>query len=421
MTPSDGTLERRVLDAVDVEGLLRCVADLVEIPSVSGEESPAQERVAGEMERLGLEVERWELDPTALREHPAYTVDVEREEGLGVVGTTGAGEGRTLILNGHVDVVPAGEPERWTRPPWRATREAGRLFGRGTADTKGGLSCALYAAKALRDAGVQLAGSLQVHSVIGEEDGGIGTLAAIVRGYRGDGAVVLEPTRLAVAPAQAGALSFRVAIEGRAAHGAFREEGVDPVEKLFPLHEAIRRFEASRNREVEDPLFADEALPFAIAIGTVRAGIWPSTVAERLVFEGRFGIAPGEDPSAARRAFEHALAGAAAADPWLREHPPRVEWWGAQFEPARTPVDDPVVRAVRGAYETATGRPADLRGMRYGADMRLLVNEAGIPTLLFGPGEVREAHRPDESVPIDELVEATRTLALAALRFCGVR
>lgn len=421
MTSPGGAVERRVLAAVDEEGLLRCVADLVAIPSVSGEETPAQERVAAEMADFGLEVDRWELDLPALRGHPAYAVDVERNEGLGVVGTMGRGEGRTLILNGHIDVVPAGEPGRWTCPPWRATRKGGRLYGRGTADTKGGLSCALFAAKAIREAGVGLEGALQVQSVIGEEDGGVGTLATIVRGHRGDGAVVLEPTRLAVAPAQAGALGFRIAVEGRAAHGAFREEGVDPVEKFLPLHRAIRRFEGARNREVGDPLFADDALPFAIAIGTVRAGIWPSTVAERLVCEGRFGVAPGEDPVAARRAFEEALGDAAEADPWLRDHPPAVEWRGAQFEAARTPADDPVVEAVRGAYEAVAGGPAELRGMRYGADMRLLVNEAGIPSVLFGPGDVREAHRPDESVPIEELLTATRTLALAALRFCGVR
>jgi acetylornithine deacetylase len=283
---------------------------------------------------------------------------------------------------------------------------------------KGGL-CALSAARAILDAGVPLRGSLRIQSVIAEEDGGAGTLAAILRGHSGDGAVVLEPTRLAVAPAQAGALTFRVTVPGRAAHGAFREEGVDPIEKSFPLFQRLRELEAERNRQVADPLYAGDELPFPLAVGKVRAGIWASTVAESLTFEGRLGVAPGEAPARARRALEAALAEAAAEDPWLRDHPPEVEWPGAQFDPARTPVDSPIVRALGDAYRSVTGVEPEVRGMRYGADMRLLVNEAGIPTLLFGPGDVREAHRPDESVPIPELLTAARVLAIVALRFCG--
>ena len=135
--------------------------------------------------------------------------------------------------------------------------------------------------------------------------------------------------------------------------------------------------------------------------------------------EGRFGVAPGEDPGEARAELEAAVAGAAAGDPWLEEHPPRVDWWGAQFEPARTDPGAEVVRAARGAHRDASGREADLRGMTYGADMRLLVNVAGVPTVLYGPGDVRRAHRPDEGVEVEELVTAARAYALLALRFCG--
>ncbi|MGH7539499.1 MAG: acetylornithine deacetylase, partial [Gemmatimonadota bacterium] len=127
--PAPAPLERRVLEAVDVDGLLACVDELVAIPSTAGDESPAQEAVAARMERLGLEVDAWSLDLDALRRHPAYTADVERDGGLGVVGTLGAGAARTLILNAHVDVVSAGEPARWTHPPWRATVAGGRLVG----------------------------------------------------------------------------------------------------------------------------------------------------------------------------------------------------------------------------------------------------------------------------------------------------
>ena len=413
-------VERRVLDAIDADGLLACLRELVAIRSLDGQELAVQEHVAAQMRRLGLEVDVWELDFVALRQHPAFCWEVERERGLGVVGVLGEDRGgRSLIFNGHVDVVPAGDEANWRYPPWAGMIADGRVYGRGALDMKGGLCCALFAAKALRDAGVRLKGRLMIESVIGEEDGGVGMLAAVLRGYSADGAVIVEPTELCVAPAQAGALNFRLTVHGRSAHACVREEGVSAIEKFIPVHAALMELERERNAGVRDPLYARYALPYALCIGRVSAGNWPSSVAERLVCEGRYGVAIGEDLAEARRRFEAAVAQAAQADPWLREHPPIVEWWGGQFEPANVAVDHPIVTTVADAFSAATGAAPRLEGMTYGADMRLLVNVGHTPTVMFGPGDVRNAHRPDEFVPIADLVAVTRTLALTALRFCG--
>jgi acetylornithine deacetylase len=412
--------EERVLEAIDVQGMVDFLCELTAVPSLVGEETAGQEFVAAQMERCGLDVDLWELDFEELGQHWAFSIEEERERGLGVVGAMGddAG-GRSLIFNGHVDVVPPGDGELWHYPPWQGTIDQGRVYGRGAADMKGGLCCALFAAKALRDAGVQLRGRLMVESVIGEEDGGVGTLAAVLRGYTADGAIVAEPTELIVAPVQAGAFNFRVTIPGKAAHGCVREEGVSPIEKFIPIHQALLELERERNERLQDPLYARYRLPHALCIGNVRAGTWASSVAESLVFEGRYGISADEDQDAARRALEGAVAEAAQADPWLRDHPPLVEWWGGQFYPARTPVDHPLVQTVAGALAEVTGAEPSLEGMTYGADMGLLVNVGHTPTVLFGPGDVRVAHRPDEYVPVRELETAVRTLALTALRFCG--
>jgi acetylornithine deacetylase len=284
---------------------------------------------------------------------------------------------------------------------------------------KGGLSCAIFAAKAIRDAGVRLKGKLMIESVIGEEDGGVGTLAAVVRGYKADGAVVVEPTELIVAPAQAGALNFRVTVPGLSAHGCIREEGVSAIEKFIPIYQAIMALEHQRNQQIQDPLFADYDLPYAICIGTLQAGDWASSVADWLNFEGRYGVAVGENIVAARRLLEETVAQAAQSDPWLRENPPRLEWWGGQFEPAGISANHPLVNTVSNAFSSIANGTARVLGMTYGADMRLLVNEGQTPTVLFGPGDVRNAHKPDEYVPIDDLVTTVKTLALTALRFCG--
>lgn len=414
--------EQRVLDAIDMNGMLAFLADLVAIPSLDGtpEENTIQEQIATWMGQHGMAVDLWEIDMPALQRHPHFSAEVERPRGLGLVGRLGAERGgRSLIFNGHVDVVPTGDPANWRFPPWQATITDEYVYGRGSLDMKGGLCCALFAAKAIHAAGVELRGPLLLQSVIGEEDGGCGTLATIVRGYRADGAVIVEPTTLCVAPAQAGAQNFRLTVPGLSAHGCVREEGVSAIEKFVPLHQALLDLERRRNQVEPNPLFARYQLPYALCIGKIGAGNWASSVAESLVAEGRYGIRVGEDVATARRELEAALATAAAADPWLREHPPIVEWWGGQFEPASIASDHPIATTVAGAFEATTARTAHFEGMTYGADMRLLVNVGQTPTVMFGPGDVRLAHKPDEAVPIADLVNVTRTLALTALRFCG--
>ena len=284
---------------------------------------------------------------------------------------------------------------------------------------KGGLACAMQAVKALQSAGVSLRGKLLLEPVVGEEDGGLGALAAVVRGYRADGAVLVEPTGLAIAPVQAGALTFKVRVQGQSAHGCVREEGVSAIEEFIPLYQALVHLEQTRNQSVQDPLYARYRLPYALSIGRVESGDWASSVADWLVFQGRYGIIPGEDLADARRQFEAALAQAAGSDAWLSAHPPAVEWWGGQYASARVSLDEPLVQTLSVAFQDAAGAPSHFEGMTYGSDMRILVNQGHTPAVLFGPGDVRRAHRPDEFVPLDDLLAVTRTLALAALRFCG--
>jgi acetylornithine deacetylase len=414
-------VEAAVLDAIDVDAVTATVAELVAVPSVGGAETPAQERVAAFLRQAALDTETWDIDLPALASHERFSAEIPREEAVGVVGSLGAGEGPSLLLNGHVDVVPPGDETDWSTPPWEARVRGGRVYGRGTCDMKGGLACGLHAARAIADTGVELAGRLVITPVIGEEDGGAGTLAALLHGVTADAAVVMEPTDLAVAPSQAGALSFRVTVRGLAAHGALREEGVSAIEKYRVVQDALLDLEERRNIGHADPMFGHLHRPFAICVGRVEAGDWPSSEADWLRAEGRYGVAPSDDLDAARAEFEEAVATAGVRDPWLRDHPPAVEWWGGQFHPAATPPDHAIVTSVEGACASATGTPPRVEGVPYGSDMGLLAGVGGIPTVVFGPGDVRVAHRPDEFVPIDQLLDATRTLALTALRFCGVR
>jgi acetylornithine deacetylase len=440
-------VERRALDALDLDGLVALLRELIAVPSLDGHETPAQRRVAAWMTTEGFETDVWSIDLEALTRHPDWCREVDRDEALGVVGWVGGSRadsaagvtGRDLMLNGHIDVVPPGDEATWTAPPWDPVVRDGRVYGRGAVDMKGGLCCALYAAKAVRDAGIRLRGRVSVASVVGEEDGGTGTLATLLRGHIADGAVVVEPTGLHVVPAQAGSLMFRLIVRGRSAHGCVREEGVNAIEKFVPLLTALRRLEAERcgvagavgdaredatgatvAGDPRSPLFAGYRLPWPIEVGVVRAGDWASSVPDTLVAEGRYGVAVGESMRTARRVFEAAVGRAAAADPWLAAHPPEIEWWGGRFDPAVTDPQDPLVKTVIGATASVTGSAPPVEGVTYGADMRLLVNAGRIPTVLFGPGDVRVAHMPDEHVSIAELETAARALVLTAVRFCGL-
>ena len=229
----------------------------------------------------------------------------------------------------------------------------------------------------------------------------------------------MEPTEVKIAPAHSGALAFTVEVPGRSAHACVREEGVSAIENFIALFNALRNRETERNRGINDPLYARYGTPYPINVGTVQGGNWPGSVPESLVFQGRVRVVVGEKVEDARKSVENDIAKAADADPWLKENPPRLEWSGYQFDSASIETTHPIVEEVQKAYNDATGEPAKLEGMTYASDMRHLVKIGGVPTVLFGPGDVRQAHAPDEYVEIGELVIAARVLALTALRFCG--
>ena len=409
------------LDAVDEASVVSLLQDLIRIPSMTGtpEESEAQHRLAARLRAAGLDVDLWSIDLEQATSDPAFPgMEAPREEGWGLVGTYGDDHGPTLVLNGHIDVVPPGDDTLWTTDPWSAEVRNGRVLGRGACDMKAGLAAQVAAVEALAAAGVRLRGRVQLQSVVGEEDGGLGTFATLRRGYRGDLAVIAEPSSTQLVTACAGALTFRLVVPGRSAHGSMRLEGVDAVEKYLLVHVALRELEARRNRTA-DPLMARFALPYPLSVGSVHAGDWASSVPDLLVAEGRLGVALDEPAESARAELEAAVAEVCASDPWLSANPVRVEWWGGQFGSGRLSPGSGLEQLVAGAHSTITGRTPEVHGVTYGSDQRLLTGLGGVPTLIYGPGDVALAHSPDESAPVSELLEVTRALVVLAARTCG--
>ncbi len=400
--------EDRAAGAVDPERLVADTAALIRAPSPTGDERVALERLAALAEALGLRAELVDHDLAALRAHPAHPgEEAERDELLGLVVTAPGPPraGPRIALNGHVDVVGAGDPAAWTHPPFAGAVAGGSVHGRGSADMKGGVVAALHA---LAAAAPHTRAEVVLLAVGGEEDGGLGTFAALERDARFDAALIPEPTAFGVVCAQAGSLTFTGTVPGRAAHAAVRREGVSAIDRYLPVHAALAEHERRLNAEVTHPLMAALELPHPVLVGRLRAGTWASTVPDRLEFEARLGVRLDQTLDEARAALE-ATVRAACPDA-------TVAWTGGAFAPGETPPDHPWVELVRAAAaDELGGPPPPVLGVPYGADLRLFTAR-GIPAVMFGPPGIERAHAVDERVAVADLVAVARALARVLVR-----
>jgi acetylornithine deacetylase len=418
----DTTLLSAAVEAARSD-LIAFLQKMVQAASLPDHEHEVQNLVAQKLQTMGLEVDIVPSHFDELRNHPAFGDDgFSPTERINVVGRwrgTGLGDGHSLILNGHVDVVPAGDLSLWTDSPWSGAVRDGRLYGRGSCDMKAGLCVGIFAVHILQQLGHRPVRDVLIESVIGEESGGIGTLTTIVKGYTADAVILLEPTRLEISPVQSGALTFRLVVPGRSIHAAMKPYGVSAIEKFALLLNVIQQLDARRHQTFKHELYEDPNNIAPINIGTIRGGEWHSTVPEEVVAEGRMGVLPGETNETARRALEGAIQIASEADPWLSQHPPRLEWFEGQFESGETRLDHPFLQELSMAHLQVTGSAAVLRGVPYGSDMRLFTNHAKIPAAHYGPGDVGMAHAANEYVPLEEVVIATKVVAHMIARWCG--
>ena len=400
---------------------------LLRFETTAGNEAPAQEWFRERLEAFGFETYEWVAEPAQLAAHPSFPDDpaaIETADRPSVAGVLEFGDpdaGPTLVLNGHVDVVPAGRESGWSASPFEPRWDGDRLTARGAADMKSGLATCVFVARQLAETATGLDGRLVVESVVGEEEGGIGAATAALSNpypFDRDAAIVAEPTELRPITATEGSLMARLRLEGRSAHAATPWHG----ESVLPHFERIRRafmqLEAERGERVSHPLYEEFPTPWPVCFGTVEAGSWASTVPDELVAEIRIGVAPGETVDEVEREFEARLASVVADEPWLEANPPAFERFSIQFEAAETDPDEPVVGAVQSAMAEVGLEGTAPRGATYGADSRHYV-AAGIPTVVFGPGSVQQAHFPDETIDWAEVLTAGETIVRAARTFLG--
>ncbi len=407
---------------------------LVQTPSVHLEvqdEERCQDLIAGHLAPLGLRLDRFIPDWDALHALrdpitgeslyiPSETLRpnyLERRDRSNLVAVLPAGRagGRSLLLNGHIDVVPPGDLSRWSDPPFSGAVRAGRLFGRGASDQKAGVAAMIFAVQALVEAGVGPAGDIILEFVVDEETGGNGTLACMARGYRADGAVFTEPTDGKVYTAHVGGQLYEVSIKGRAAHPS-QGKGVDAIETMTRLIRRTRQWEQERFARIRaearrrGSAYADFETPARISINTIHGGEYMNIAAETVRIQGAIRTAPWETLAGLRAEYEEVLRRMGDDDPWLREQPPAAHW-GLSFPGSEIAPDSPIVRELVAATERANGQPAPATVLNAGCDVWIYNRVAGTPTVLYGPGEMALGHGPDESVTLEDLRRATRALA----------
>ena len=389
-------------------------------PEVVAEEGTCQRWLAAELTRWGAfdEIDVWESLPG----RPNLVAIVR-----------GSGGGRGLLLNGHSDVVPVGDPTTWTVGPWGGEHHDGRIYGRGAADMKGGNAAFLFGLRALRAAGIRLKGDVFGSVVIGEESGNrlAGPDSVLDRGYRAPLCIVAEPTDLKIAAATTGEVYIKLTVEGRAAHLANRPDsvwpsakteppGVNAIEKMLKLLRALIELERDWGVHVRHPAMPPGRMTLNISTihgGTVISAFPASCEA---VFSILF--SPAYSVESMVEEIQQVIDRAAMNDLWMREHPPVLEW--PHVVSGKQPIDmtqHDGAATLKGAFATALGRPGEFAYASFTSDGNYFADR-GQPTIIFGPGDlIMGTHGPDEYIPLADVVAASRVFGHLMIDWCGVQ
>lgn len=433
---------------------IEALASLVRVPSLTGEEGDAQTHMAGLLSDLGADTESLEPDVAALFEsfpmvaqYPTHwqhdlilpyadlpTHQALEKSGLedvlnyrdrpNVVGTfRGTGGGRSLILNGHIDTVTIEPTHEWTRDPFGAEIDNGLMYGRGTSDMKGGLMAAMLAMTYLREAGASLRGDVILQSVVNEEHAGNGTLDLVRRGYRADAAIVLEPTNNAICVSHPGGLYWQVTVPGVVRSPGARwagehMEGVSAIEKLPAVIEALLHVEKIYNATKTDDPMEEGRVPFALTIGKVAGGHYETATASEAVLRGGAYFSPvaGEVHEVMGQ-FRDSIAAANSGDDFLNTHPAQLEFLHHDDSTRQSPQIPLAVQM--GEVLTERGISGEAKAGPFACDMRHLVNQGNIPTIIFGPGSIAQAHKPDENITVQEYLDCIEHLIAFIWSWCN--
>ena len=422
-------LKTRLCDAVDQEfdRQIAFLSALTSHPSTRGNEQSAQAFMADELAARGYEIDRWQIDVAEIQHLPGFSPVLNPyDDAVNVVGIhrPKTQQGRSLILNGHIDVVPAGPLDMWDSPPFEPRVAEGWLYGRGGGDMKAGLASNLFALDALSTCGLAPAGDVYFQSVVEEECTGNGALACLARGYTADAALIPEPFSEHLVTAQLGVIWFQVHLKGLPTHVAYAGSGSNAIEAAFPLihalHEMEHRWNASENRPAEYG-HMDHALN--LNIGKIEGGDWTSSVPAWSVFDVRMAIFPGQSIDAAKAEIEQVIMDAARENAFLRNSLPEIVYHGFHAEGYALSRDSSAnatsaISALDQAHQSVTGETLQREAITATTDARFFGLYADTPALVYGP-RAEAIHGFNERVDLESMRRITKATALFIADWCG--
>lgn len=401
--------------------LIKMLQEMVMEPSTQMNEAGIQYLTKKWLQELNFEVDMWEPGGEELMNHDAFISARESFNGSpNVVGVKkGTGMGYSIVLNGHIDVVPEGDLTNWEEDPFSGIYKDGKVYGRGSTDMKGGNAAMLFALKAIDALNLSLKGDIIFHSVIEEESGGAGTLAAVLKGYTGDAAIIPEPTKMKIFPKQQGSMWFRLYVKGASAHGGTPYNGVNAIEKAQTVLNSLKELETIRNSRITDPLFAKMPIPIPINVGVIEGGDWPSSVPDLVKIEGRCGISPEETVEDARKEFQDWINKLGEKDEWFKTHPVKLEWFGARWFPGAIETDHPFMNLLTENYKKVIGEAPEVEAAPWGTDGGLLTAVGNTPSVVFGPGITNLAHYANEHIEVEKVLQCAEIMAYTIYEWCN--
>lgn len=419
----DEKLSEEILAAVDA-GFQKQVAftqDLVRFPSLRGQEHTAQDWIFERLKERDLAMDRWTIDVADIENHPGFSpVKVDYTNAINLVGTHRPQEetGRSLILNGHIDIVPEGPRKLWSRHPFDPHIDGDWMYGRGAGDMKAGMAANIFALDALKSLGYQPAARVHVQSVTEEECTGNGALSCLVRGYRADAAIITEPENDMLVRANVGVLWFRVHVRGLPVHVREASSGANSIEASFPLMAALRQLEEEWNKEkVGRKHFDDLDHPINFNVGKIEGGDWASSVPAWCSFDCRISIFPGWNPAEKAREIEACIDAAAKQNAFLANNPPEVEWNGFFAEGYVLEEGSDAETTLGRAHARSYGKSLESFVTPGYLDGRVFVLYDDCPCLVYGPYS-ENIHGFDERVSLSSVKRVTGTIALFIAEWC---
>ena len=400
--------------------IVNFLQQILRIDSETGKEKNIQNYLEKYLLNLGLEVDKFEPSKALLQGQPGYIpLNIDFSNRPNVIGTLkGNGKGKSLILNGHTDTITAEPLEAWTFGPFSGTIHEDKIYGRGAADMKSGVAAMIMALKIVKDLEIPLKGDVIVECVVDEEYSGYGTLSCIAKGYQADAGICCETSDLNIQPACIGRQWFFIDVYGKTSSIANKWESVSAIEKGIKIVNTINELEKIRINDLFHPLYTDNRSALPCSVFVFKSGSFPSAIPERARLEGSLGTMPFEKVEDVKNQVINQIKEICDADPWMKNHPPRITFAPTGGFGAEIPTDAPIVKDLEQSFKIMTGSIPVISGRTGGSDTRFLINYGNTPTVIFGPGSTSQMHAIDEHVKIEDLLIAVKTIALCIANWC---